>query len=116
MFTAKDKEMLGNPYFNIITENPVMYEVQSKNTGHYWVIMPLIDHQFKYLVNDTFVDMELAEIPVAVVFAVFVATIILFIALVMMFFRKSVIEMRGSRLDINTLIMEDHCNDIVWRM
>ena len=44
MFTAKDKEMLGNPYFNIITENPVMYEVQSKNTGHYWVIMPLIDH------------------------------------------------------------------------
>ena len=49
MFTAKDKEMLGNPYFNIITENPVMYEVQSKNTGHYWVIMPLIDHQFKYV-------------------------------------------------------------------
>lgn len=26
-----------------------MYEVQSKNTGHYWVIMPLIDHQFKYV-------------------------------------------------------------------
>lgn len=49
MFTTKDKEMLGNPYFNIITENPVMYEVQSKNTGHYWVIMPLIDHKFKYV-------------------------------------------------------------------
>ena len=55
--------------------------------------------KFKYLVNDTFVDMELAEIPLAVVFAVFVATIILFIALVMMFFRKSVIEMRGSRFE-----------------
>ncbi len=55
--------------------------------------------KFKYLVNDTFVDMKLTEIPVAVVFAVFVATIILFIALVMMFFRKSVIEMRGSQFE-----------------
>ena len=49
MFTAKDKEMLSNPYFNIVTENPVMYEVQSKNTGHYWVILPLIDHKYKYV-------------------------------------------------------------------
>ena len=34
--------------------------------------------KLKYLVNDTFVDMELAEIPVAVILAVFVVAIILF--------------------------------------
>ncbi len=43
--------------------------------------------------------MKLTEIPAAVVFTVFVVVIILFIALVMMFFRKSVIEMRGSRFE-----------------
>ena len=49
MFTAKDKEMLGNPYFKVITKNTVMYEVQSRNTGHYWVIFPLQDKKTKYV-------------------------------------------------------------------
>ena len=42
---------------------------------------------------------KLIEIPVAVIFAAFVVAIILFITLVVLFFRKSVIEMRGSRFE-----------------
>ena len=49
MFTNKDKEMLGNPYFKILTQTPIMYEVQSKNTGNYWVIFPLQDRRQKYV-------------------------------------------------------------------
>ncbi len=49
MFTAKDKEMLGNPYFKIIAKSQAMYEVQSKNTGHYWMIVPLADRKTRYV-------------------------------------------------------------------
>jgi len=49
MFTEKDKEMLANPYFKVVTKTSTMYEVQSKNTGHYWVIFPMVDHKLRYV-------------------------------------------------------------------
>ena len=63
------------------------------------LVYTMIMHLLFNTINVLLSYMKLTEIPVAVVFAVFVATIILFIALVMMFFRKSVIEMRGSRFE-----------------
>lgn len=63
------------------------------------LVYTMIMHLLFNTINVLLSYMKLTEIPVAVIFAVFVATIILFIALVMMFFRKSVIEMRGSRFE-----------------
>lgn len=40
MFTTTEYELLTLPYFNQINPDPAMYEIQSKNTGHYWAIVP----------------------------------------------------------------------------
>ena len=40
MFTPEETELLTLPYFNVISEDPAMYEIQSKNTKQYWAIIP----------------------------------------------------------------------------
>lgn len=38
MFTSKDIRLCSNSYFNIIKICETFIELQSKNTGHYWII------------------------------------------------------------------------------
>lgn len=40
MFTPTEYEILSLPYFNTVSTDPAMYEIQSKNTGHYWALVP----------------------------------------------------------------------------
>lgn len=41
MFTSTEYEIMTLPYFNVINDSPDFFEIQSKNTGHFWAIMPL---------------------------------------------------------------------------
>ncbi|WP_167958554.1 hypothetical protein [Anaerosporobacter faecicola] len=38
MFTKSEKKLLGGGYFTIIREEEKFIELQSKNTGHCWMI------------------------------------------------------------------------------
>ena len=40
MFTQKDVEVMTLPYFNVIKAEKEKFEIQSKNTGHFWMILP----------------------------------------------------------------------------
>ena len=40
MFTPTEYEIMTLPYFNVISDEPDFFEIQSKNTGHFWAIMP----------------------------------------------------------------------------
>ena len=40
MFTTTEYEILSLPYFNTISRDPAKYEIQSKNTGHFWALVP----------------------------------------------------------------------------
>lgn len=40
MFTPTEYELLSLPYFNTVSRDPDRYEVQSKNTGHFWALIP----------------------------------------------------------------------------
>ncbi len=44
MFTTTEYEILSLPYFNTISCDPAKYEIQSKNTGHYWALVPEGDY------------------------------------------------------------------------
>ena len=59
----------------------------------------MIMHLLFNTINVLLSYVKLIEIPVTVIFAAFVVAIMLFITLVVLFFRKSVIEMRGSRFE-----------------
>ena len=63
------------------------------------LVYTMIMHLLFNTINVLLSYMERTEISVAVILAVFVVAIILFIALVVLFFRKSVIEMHGSRFE-----------------
>lgn len=38
MFTQKECRLLSAPYFRLIRQTDTFYEIQSKNTGHFWII------------------------------------------------------------------------------
>ena len=38
MFTKKEQRLLSAPYFRLIRQTAIFYEVQSWNTGHCWII------------------------------------------------------------------------------
>lgn len=38
MFTPKECRLLSAPYFRLIRQTDAFYEIQSKNTGHFWII------------------------------------------------------------------------------
>ncbi len=38
VWTQKEKKELSNPYFQILRVTEEYYELQSKNTGHLWII------------------------------------------------------------------------------
>ena len=38
VYSKTDLFLIQNPYFNVLQLNPDCFEVQSKNTGHYWKI------------------------------------------------------------------------------
>ena len=38
MFSRKEQRLLSAPYFRLIRQTDNFYEIQSKNTGHFWII------------------------------------------------------------------------------
>lgn len=38
MFTPKERALLSNPYFKLIRQADDFYEIQSRCTGHCWII------------------------------------------------------------------------------
>lgn len=38
MFTQKECRLLSAPYFRLVRQTDTFYEIQSKNTGHFWII------------------------------------------------------------------------------
>ncbi len=40
MFSDKDVEVMTLPYFNVIRADKEEFEIQSRNTGHFWMIIP----------------------------------------------------------------------------
>ena len=38
MFSRKEHRLLSAPYFRLIRRTDNFYEIQSKNTGHFWII------------------------------------------------------------------------------
>ena len=38
MFSGKERRLLSAPYFRLIRRTDNFYEIQSKNTGHFWII------------------------------------------------------------------------------
>lgn len=48
MYSEKDLKVIHSPYFQIIELNPNIFEVMSKNTRHFWKIIPE-QNQVKHL-------------------------------------------------------------------
>lgn len=40
MFSTTEYEILSLPYFATVSRDPDFYEIQSKNTGHFWALKP----------------------------------------------------------------------------
>lgn len=38
MFSRKEQQLFAAPYFRLIRRTDNFYEIQSKNTGHFWII------------------------------------------------------------------------------
>ena len=38
MYTQKERRLLSAPYFRLIRRTDTFYEIQSQNTGHFWII------------------------------------------------------------------------------
>lgn len=38
MFSGKERRLLSAPYFRLIRQIDNFYEIQSRNTGHFWII------------------------------------------------------------------------------
>ncbi len=38
VYSQTDLFLIQNPYFNVLQINPEYFEVQSKNTGHFWKV------------------------------------------------------------------------------
>lgn len=38
MFSGKERRLLSAPYFRLIRQTESFHEIQSRNTGHFWII------------------------------------------------------------------------------
>lgn len=38
MFTPRECRLLSAPYFRLVRQTDTFYEIQSQNTGHFWII------------------------------------------------------------------------------